>query len=129
MDQENDCQIKYLESFVDIKKINQLVDNLNELKDNDQQSLLKSEIIFQNFSTILDQYQEQPHLIDPFLKDLINKLLNLIKREDNLNTLAFHTTFKYLYHLTKVRGFKVITRYLPHEGNFFFKSFFHLIFF
>ena len=111
---EEDHQIKYLESFVDIKKINQLIDNLNQLQE-DQASILKAEALFQNFSTILDEYQEQPHLIDPFLKDLISKLLNLIRDSNRLNSLAFHTSFKYLYHLSKVRGFKVIVRYLPHE--------------
>lgn len=111
---KDDCQVKYLESFVDINKINQLIDDLNQLGD-DQESIGRSEMIFQNFGTILDEYQEQPHLIDPFLKDLIDKLIKIIRNPNNLNNLVFHTAFKYLYHLTKVRGFKVITRYLPHE--------------
>lgn len=106
--------MKYLESFVDVKKINQLIDSLNQLND-DQKSVSKSEALFQSFSTILDEYQEQPHLVDPFLKELIDKLLVIVKNPDNLNSLAFHVAFKYLYHLSKVRGFKVITRYLPHE--------------
>lgn len=114
MDPDQDHQVKYLESFVDIKRLNQLIDDLHQLKD-DQQSISRSEVIFQTYSTILDEYQEQPHLVDPFLKELIDKLLIVIRIPDNLNTLAFHTAFKYLYHLTKVRGFKVITRYLPHE--------------
>lgn len=106
--------MKYLESFVDVKKIHQLIDSLNQLND-DQKSVSKSEALFQSFSTILDEYQEQPHLVDPFLKELIDKLLAIVRNPDNLNSLAFHMAFKYLYHLSKVRGFKVITRYLPHE--------------
>lgn len=110
--EEGDKQVKYLESFVDVKKINQLIDSLNQLNDD---AVSQSEALFQNFSTTLDEYQEQPHLIDPFLKELIDKLLAIVKNPNNLNTLAFHMAFKYLYHLSKVRGFKVITRYLPHE--------------
>lgn len=112
--EEGDCQVKYLESFVDVKRINQLVDNLNQLQD-DNESILKSEVLFQNFSTILDEYQEQPHLVDPYLKEFVDKLLIIVKNPENLNRLPFHTAFKYLYHLSKVRGFKVITRYMPHE--------------
>ena len=112
--EEGDCQVKYLESFVDVKKINQLIDSLGQLSDN-QKSISKAEALFQSFSTTLDEYQEQPHLIDPFLKESIDKLLAIVQNPNNLNTLAFHMAFKCLYHLSKVRGFKVITRYLPHE--------------
>ena len=83
-----------------------VTDNVNELTD--------VERIYDQFQYILNQYQEQPQLIDSYLPDMINKLLHYIEHGPNKN----HIAGALLHHIIKVRGFKVmITRFLPHEPH------------
>jgi len=72
------------------------------------------ERIFDQFQYILNQYQEQPQLLDSYLPDMINKLLHYIEKGPNKN----HIAGALLHHIIKLRGFKVIiTRFLPHEPH------------
>lgn len=72
------------------------------------------ERIFDQFQYILNQYQEQPQLIDNYLPDMIQKLLHYIEHGPNKN----HIAGALFHHLIKVRGFKVMTtRFLPHEPH------------
>ncbi len=76
------------------------------------------EISFQKFLFICDQYQEMPHLVDPYLAGIIDKLVSVVKENMNTpeNIELVHEAFKFMYCLTKMRGYKKIVQYLPHEN-------------
>ncbi|EFX65236.1 hypothetical protein DAPPUDRAFT_333395 [Daphnia pulex] len=63
-----------------------------------------------------NQYQEQPHLIDSYLDGLLTKIINII-REEGLDYEVKHVAFRCLYFISKVRGYKVVARHLPHETD------------
>ena len=72
------------------------------------------ERIYDKFQYILNQYQEQPQLLDSYLPEMITKLLQYIEHGPNRN----HIAGVLLHHIIKVRGFKVVTiRFLPHEPH------------
>lgn len=68
---------------------------------------------YEEYSRILSRYQEQPHLLNPHLPQLIELLLAYIR--ENSNSLLTHSAFKYMYQLAKVRMYKVLVKFLPHE--------------
>ncbi|XP_052612705.1 tubulin-specific chaperone D isoform X3 [Peromyscus californicus insignis] len=72
------------------------------------------EVAEERFRVIMDKYQEQPHLLDPHLEWMMNSLLDLVQDEKSLPALV-HLAFKFLYIITKVRGYKVFLRLFPHE--------------
>eukprot|EP00112_Aurelia_sp_Birch-Aquarium-sp1_P000058 Seg1001.15 transcript_id=Seg1001.15/GoldUCD/mRNA.D3Y31 product="Tubulin-specific chaperone D" protein_id=Seg1001.15/GoldUCD/D3Y31 len=63
---------------------------------------------------ILDLYQEQPNLLDPYLENMVENCLIIVKLP-NVPPEAFHQTFKYLYLITKTRGAKYVIRLFTHE--------------
>lgn len=72
------------------------------------------ERIYDQFQYILNQYQEQPQLLDSYIPTMVTKLINYIDHGPNKN----HIAGALLHHIIKVRGFKVmITRFLPHEPH------------
>ena len=72
------------------------------------------ERIYDQFQYILNQYQEQPQLLDTYLSTIINKLIDYIEHGPNKN----HIAGALLHHIIKLRGFKVVTtRFLPHEPH------------
>lgn len=62
----------------------------------------------------IHRYQEQPHLLDIHLELLLKRLLDKI-RDQNLPETIMHAAFKYLYIICKVRTYKVLVKFLPHE--------------
>ncbi|KAL1779263.1 tubulin-specific chaperone D [Sigmodon hispidus] len=72
------------------------------------------EVVVERFRVIMNKYQEQPHLLDPHLEWMMNSLLELVQDETSLPALV-HLAFKFLYIITKVRGYKVFLRLFPHE--------------
>nr|XP_005342030.3 tubulin-specific chaperone D [Ictidomys tridecemlineatus] len=66
------------------------------------------------FLVIMDKYQEQPHLLDPHLEWMMNLLLDMVRDKTSPAALV-HLAFKFLYIITKVRGYKVFLRLFPHE--------------
>ncbi|KAG3268215.1 tubulin folding cofactor D [Ictidomys tridecemlineatus] len=62
----------------------------------------------------MDKYQEQPHLLDPHLEWMMNLLLDMVRDKTSPAALV-HLAFKFLYIITKVRGYKVFLRLFPHE--------------
>ncbi len=62
---------------------------------------------------IFGTYQEQPHLMDPFLREMLGKCIQLIS-QFNENDKALHFTFKIIHLMTKTRGYKNLTRLMPH---------------
>lgn len=105
---DSDAPTQTLDHFVELAQVEQMI---ADLKVDHDKNFEKS---YETFSNILSRYQEQPHLLNPHLPALIEQLLNAIRAKDVPTTL-FHAAFKYLYQITKVRMYKVILKFLPHE--------------
>ncbi|GIY26319.1 tubulin-specific chaperone D [Caerostris darwini] len=99
-----------LEVFKEYEEIISLIVQLKTIY-NDQS---QSEKVTERYMYILNQYQEQPHLLDRYLDDFLNELLKVARNTENEKSLQYHA-FKFLYIITKVRGYKVVLRHLPHE--------------
>jgi hypothetical protein len=98
-----------LNEFEQHAQVKQLIDQIDSI---DNQTDV--ERIYDQFQYILNQYQEQPQLLDSYLGDMINKLLHYIEYGPNQN----HIAGALLHHIIKLRGFKVMTtRFLPHEPH------------
>ncbi|CAL9693227.1 unnamed protein product [Knipowitschia caucasica] len=101
------CKLRGFSERVETKS---LICSLSELYGN-----VKSvEIAMERFTVIMDRYQEQPHLLDPHLDWMVNLLLELIRSEKSPPSLV-HLSFKFLYRICKVRGYKVFMHLFPHE--------------
>ncbi|ELU05840.1 hypothetical protein CAPTEDRAFT_167258 [Capitella teleta] len=72
------------------------------------------ELAMERFLFIIDQYQEQPHLLDPHLENLLKQLLDIVKDVAVVAPVKA-LAFRMLYLITKTRGYKVVVRLLPHE--------------
>lgn len=98
-----------LEWFIEYKDVLEMIESLSRIHNTNN-----VEKAYQIYSEILSRYQEQPHLLDPHLNELIEKLINFIKDEQSPDTLI-HVSFKYLHKLSTVRTYKVLVKFLPHE--------------
>ncbi|XP_072167628.1 tubulin-specific chaperone D-like [Diadema setosum] len=98
------------EEFSEASRVKELFRSLPQIY-TDQISV---EIALEQFTVIVDDYQEQPHLMDPHLEEMLLNFLS-IARDVTLDPRLSHLAFKFLYLLTKARGPKVIVRLLPHE--------------
>ena len=79
VDDDSSCpnrKTTHFYEFKEYKTIIRLIDTLNVSKLNDLQKNKKS---YDYFLFICDQYQEQPHLIDPFLPEFFEKLIGIVK--------------------------------------------------
>ncbi|TRY90297.1 hypothetical protein DNTS_012375 [Danionella cerebrum] len=74
----------------------------------------RKEAALEKFLVIMDRYQEQPHLLDPHLEWMLNMLLEMIRNEKS-PPLLVHLCFKFLYIISKVRGYKIFMQLFPHE--------------
>lgn len=99
-----------LEMFSEYAEVHDLIENLKSIYDSQQAVEISSE----KFILILDQYQEQPHLLDSNLDSMLNNLIDIIRNKENAEELK-HVAFRYIKHIMKVRGFKTVVRHLPHE--------------
>ena len=99
-----------LEYFAEYDEVLKLIGNLSNIY-NDSKDV---EINTEKFNFILDKYQEQPHLLDPYLDKMLNELIIIIKEKNNPENLKA-LAFRYIKHIMKVRGYKVVVRHLPHE--------------
>lgn len=77
---------------------------------------VEAEKIVEAFRKATDKYQESPELLDQHLTDVIAYLTSNFS-DSNISANRFHTTFKLLYQLIKVVGFKHITKRFPHEAD------------
>ncbi|CAF3494305.1 unnamed protein product [Adineta steineri] len=108
-----------LNEFEQHEQVKELIDRIGSINPqtvivNDVAETTDVERIYDKFQYILNQYQEQPQLLDSYLAEIINKLLHYIEHGPNKN----HIAGALLHHIIKVRGFKVMTtRFLPHEPH------------
>uniref|UniRef100_A0A8C2UBM6 Tubulin-specific chaperone D n=1 Tax=Coturnix japonica TaxID=93934 RepID=A0A8C2UBM6_COTJA len=99
-----------LESFTESQEVRALLGNLRCVYGDS----VAQEVIVEKFIVIMDKYQEQPHLLDRHLEWMMNMLLDVI-RDSGSPPVLFHLAFKFLYIITKVRGYKLFLRLFPHE--------------
>ncbi|XP_072531302.1 tubulin-specific chaperone D [Salminus brasiliensis] len=99
-----------LAGFSESEDVKALLASLPELHEN----LVTRETTTEKFLVIMDRYQEQPHLLDPHLEWMLNMLLELIRNEKS-PPLLVHLGFKFLYIISKVRGYKIFMQLFPHE--------------
>ena len=98
-----------LESFKEYEELVEIIKNLSRsLQDTNQH-----ELAVERFRYVLDWYQEQPHLLDPFLEDFLRLMIENVRLETEVGLM--HATTQLMTHLFKVRGPKVVVKYLPHE--------------
>lgn len=117
-----DCCPKNLEKFVDLDECLQLIDDLNtkisntDIDEDPTRSSADSEKLVETFRKKIDNYLEQPELLEPYLSELIQKLTSSLKGLSH-KSVKYHVIFKYLYQLVKVNGFKHIGKKFPHEAD------------
>ncbi|XP_077110688.1 tubulin-specific chaperone D [Ranitomeya variabilis] len=99
-----------LESFTESTEIRDLITSLRDMCE----ELVSREVCTQRFIVIMDAYQEQPHLLDPHLQWMLDLLLDVVRDRSSPPVLV-HLAFKFLYIISKVRGYKIFLRLFPHE--------------
>ncbi|XP_039937370.1 tubulin-specific chaperone D isoform X2 [Hirundo rustica] len=99
-----------LDSFTESREVAELIGNLREVFG----ELVTREMAVERFVGIMDKYQEQPHLLDRHLEGMMNSLLEIVRDSGSPPPLV-HLAFKFLYIITKVRGYKRFLPLFPHE--------------
>ncbi|PPQ80979.1 hypothetical protein CVT25_015132 [Psilocybe cyanescens] len=96
--------------------------NINEGMSDEEHS--ERSVTFQKFTSMLDAYQEQSYLLDPYLEQLVAPVVEVLKDyvktsianpTDKGDTWHAHRTANMLYCYVKFRGYKTIVRFFPHE--------------
>lgn len=105
---DDDMPSNNLENFTEHEEVKKMIAELSQVYEKN------FERTYEQFSNILSRYQEQPHLLDPHIPALIERLLAIIRHESSPDGLV-HAGFKYFYQICKVRTFKVFVKFLPHE--------------
>ncbi|KAF7380514.1 hypothetical protein HZH68_016379 [Vespula germanica] len=93
------------------------VDEVNELIKDIKKSDLSPSLTERNrdrFNFILSQYQDQRQLLDPYLENILESLLSIIRDDKSIESMK-HNAFKYLFIIMSVKTYKKIVTYLPHE--------------
>ncbi|NWV46550.1 TBCD protein, partial [Daphoenositta chrysoptera] len=99
-----------LDSFAESGEVAELIGNLRGVFG----ELVTREMAVERFVGIMDKYQEQPHLLDRHLEGMMNSLLDIVRDSGSPPPLV-HLAFKFLYIITKVRGYKRFLPLFPHE--------------
>ncbi|NXD96985.1 TBCD protein, partial [Chaetorhynchus papuensis] len=99
-----------LDSFTESREVAELIGNLRGVFG----ELVTREMAVERFIGIMDKYQEQPHLLDRHLEGMMNSLLAIVRDSASPPPLV-HLAFKFLYIITKVRGYKRFLPLFPHE--------------
>ncbi|CAG9559959.1 unnamed protein product [Danaus chrysippus] len=98
-----------LEHFSEVEDVLNMIENVKNIYNTPS-----FEVEYDKLYTILKQYYEQPHLLDPHLDKLLAKFMSIIKDKESPIELK-NATFNYMYQIIRVRGYKVVVRHLPHE--------------
>ncbi|XP_046614591.1 tubulin-specific chaperone D [Neodiprion virginianus] len=96
-----------------IKEIDEVTGLVGKLQDSDL-TPAQIERNHERFTFILSQYQDQPHLLDPYLDDILGSMLTIV-RDDNISDGVKHNVFKYIFIIMSVKTYKKIASHLPHE--------------
>ena len=68
-------------------------------------------------ASILDRYQEQPSILDPQLEAMVTPLLESVRlvARHSASPVVLPHACRVMYTLCKVRGYKTIVKFVPHE--------------
>lgn len=99
-----------LELFSELDEVLGMIDELRSIYTTKK----ATECAYEKFRCVLTLYQEQPHLLDPHLDTILERIILIVRNKDEPIELK-HEAFKYLHVIVKVRGYKVVVRHLPHE--------------
>ncbi|CAA9995190.1 unnamed protein product [Nesidiocoris tenuis] len=102
-----------LERFNEWQEVYDIIDNLEPNDGQHEAKISNYEKDYYRFRFIVDQYKEQPHLLDPYLEEIVSKIIKIATASD-VSDDKMHQAFKYFRLVTNVRGFKLILQYLPH---------------
>ncbi|KFB46964.1 AGAP004782-PA-like protein [Anopheles sinensis] len=69
---------------------------------------------YEEYAEIFSKYQEQPHLLDRSLEDIVSKIIPYLQ-DAGCEVMLKHRAAKYLYQICKVRTFKAFGKNMPHE--------------
>lgn len=100
-----------LEKFTELNEVLLLIDNIRNYSES-----CKFEKEYERFRYIINLYKEQPHLINPFLSEMLTKIIDHVKNGE-LSMNLKHEAFKYMFLVTNVAGYKVVVQYLPHSAG------------
>ncbi|XP_054268345.1 tubulin-specific chaperone D-like [Macrosteles quadrilineatus] len=100
------------ERFSENEEVIEMLNNISNIC-GPESTMRDAERAYEKFQLIFSQYNEQPHLLDPYLDDILSKIVSIVRQESAVE--LKHTAFKYLFLLINTRGYKVIVRCLPHE--------------
>lgn len=103
-----------LEMFSEHEEVMKIIDKLKSIYEDVHAVELSTEKLVR----ILDHYQEQPHLLDPYLDSMLNNIISIVRDSESPKTLR-DLAFKYIKQIMKVRGYKTVVRHLPHEVGLF----------
>eukprot|EP00055_Hartaetosiga_balthica_P001417 m.138335 g.138335 ORF g.138335 m.138335 type:complete len:1230 (-) comp14085_c0_seq1:53-3742(-) len=108
---------KELDLFAEAKEVISLMKQLNGEDDGDVLETPQS--ITSKVEDILDNYQEQPHLLDSQLETMVSILLDTVKNniKEESKQAEVDAAFKLLYMLTKVRGYKTVLKRFSHQST------------
>ncbi|XP_034075522.1 tubulin-specific chaperone D [Gymnodraco acuticeps] len=107
---ESFVKLCVLEGFSESSETKALIASLPEVHGD----MVTSERATEKFLVTMDRYQEQPHLLDPHLEWMVNMILEFVRSDTSPPPLV-HLSFKFLYIICKVRGYKIFMQLLPHE--------------
>lgn len=110
MDEESIDVKCTLEYFSETKAVHEILDDVLNVYSSDH----LSEIAYEKLKKILNEYIEQPHLLDPYIEQFLAKLIDYVKNPE-ISLPVKQEVFRYLFLFVNVRGYKVIIRLLPHE--------------
>ncbi|KAG0714956.1 Tubulin-specific chaperone D [Chionoecetes opilio] len=109
--QEEDAGVSCsLDMFREYQEVCQMVESIEQQVETE----VTAEKAFEDLKKILDYYQEQPHLLDPHLEELLTRLVEIVRSHPPSSPTTLQA-FKYLWLITKVRGYKLIFKKLSHE--------------
>ncbi|PAV17192.1 TBCD [Pyrrhoderma noxium] len=127
-DEESEFEPKVLGAFEKSHQTSLILNNLISLPitatPSPDEDKLEAEQLRQLIQ-ILDEYQEQPYLLDPHLEALITPIVNTLRihaREyalshstESFSSARINRLSEMLYTFVKVRGYKTVVRFFPHE--------------
>ncbi|KAI9025982.1 tubulin folding cofactor D C terminal-domain-containing protein [Phycomyces nitens] len=101
--------------------LDQVIECLNVLVKSDQDEDAHKKA-FLCVRDVLDLYQEQPHLLDHHLESLVEPAVAKLRVDIDFwgqthtpVSVQTHLLFKYIYLLTKTRGYKTIVKFMSHN--------------
>ncbi|CAI2736224.1 unnamed protein product [Schistosoma spindalis] len=109
---DNVSEVKECFVFTEFRHYDQVMKLISDIK-LELSDFHKKENLEDTLVQIFNYYQEQPHLLDPYLGKMISACLDVVQccRSDPE---VFHFAFRILYLMTKTRGYKAIIRLMPH---------------